>query len=123
MTEATLRAWDHFHDWYLDRIDVGPNQEPRTLALGLYLRDDRATVVFEGVTCCSLENFGLLNIVYSLRIVDSTDKNYDRAIAILNKGERLSERKAPQVAFVYSTLGAELAIEFDSLRVVRSGGA
>ncbi len=123
MTEATLTTWNHFHDWYLDQIVVGPNKEPRALTLGLYLQGVRVTVTFEGVTCCSLENFGLLNIVYSLRIVDPADKNYDQVIAILNKGERLSEREGSQVAFMYSSLGAELAIEFDSLSVVQSGDA
>lgn len=123
MTEATLMTWNHFHDWYLDQIVVGPNEEPRILTLGLYLGDVRATVTFVDVTCCSLENLGLLNIVYSLRIVDQTDRDYDRVIAVLNKGERLSKRKASQIAFMYSTLGAEFAIEFDSLCIVQTTGA
>jgi hypothetical protein len=122
MTQTTLATWNHLHDWYLDTIRIGPNQEPRTLALGLYLESARTTVTFEGVTCFSVEGLGLLNIVYSLRIIDASDKNYDMAIAALNKGERLSKRKASQVAFMYSSLGAELAIEFDSLSVAHTNG-
>jgi hypothetical protein len=34
---------------------VGPNQEPRTLTLVLYLGDKRATVTFEGVNCAHLQ--------------------------------------------------------------------
>jgi hypothetical protein len=120
MTEATLKEWNHFHDWYLDRITVGPNEEPRTLTLGLYLGNERATVTFEGVTCFSLQHLGLLNIAYSIRIVEATDKNYEYASAVLNKGERLSTRKGAKTAFMYSSLGAELGIEFDSLHIERS---
>jgi hypothetical protein len=117
MTETKLAEWNHFHDWYLDRITIGPNEEPRALTLGLYLGNERANVTFEGVTCLSLENLGLLNIVYSIRIVEASDKNYDYVSAVLNKGERLSTHKAAKVAFMYSSLGAELAIEFDALEI------
>lgn len=122
MTEATLTEWNHFHDWYVDRIAVGPNAEPRTLTLGLYLGTERASATFEGVTCFSLEHLGLLNIVYSIRIVEATDKNYEYVSAALNRGERLSTRKAAKIAFMYSSLGAELAIEFDSLHIESSAG-
>ena len=88
MTDAaTLDDWGHFHDWYLDTVAVGPNEEPRVLKLGLYLGDRRATVTFNGVTCCHLDGFGLLNIVYSLRLTEPSDKDYPRVIAQLNKGE------------------------------------
>jgi hypothetical protein len=122
MTDATLARWNHFHDWYLDSIRIGPNQEPRSLTLGLHFGSDRATIRFDGVTCFSVDGLGLLNIVYSLRLIDAANKNYDSVIAALNKGERLSKRKASEVAFLYSSLGAELAIEFDSLIVTPSVG-
>ncbi|AQH03435.1 hypothetical protein A9R05_25200 [Burkholderia sp. KK1] len=76
-------------------------------------------MTFEGVTCVSMDNLGLLNIVYSLRIIGPADKNYPMAIAALDKGERLTNRKAMLVAYMFSSLGAELAIEFDSLSVIR----
>ena len=122
MTDATtLDDWGHFHDWYLDRVAVGPNEEPRKLMLGLYLGNQQATVTFEGVTCFHLDGFGLLNIVYSLRLVDLSDKDHSRVIAQLSKGERLSDRRGGTVAYMYSSLGAELAIEFDSLTVESTG--
>ncbi|MGA7813496.1 hypothetical protein [Caballeronia sp.] len=112
-----LTKWNNFHDWYLDRLTLGPNEEPRELILGLYLGNERVHVTFEGVTCFSLEGLGLLNIIYSIKIVEAADKNYKDVSAALNKGERLSKRIGAKVAFMYSSLGAELAIEFDSLRI------
>jgi hypothetical protein len=117
MEYSTLAKWNNFHDWYLDRLALGPNEEPRELILGLYLGDERASVTFEGVTCFNLECLGLLNIVYSIKIIDAADKNYEAVRAALNKVERLSTRKGAKVAFMYSSLGAELAVEFDSLRI------
>lgn len=112
-----LTRWNNFHDWYLYRLALGPNEEPRRLILGLYLGNERVDVTFEGVTCFNLECLGLLNIAYSIRIVEAADKNYEGVSAALNRGERISTRKGAKVAFMYSSLGAELAIEFDSLRI------
>jgi len=117
MANSTLTKWNNFHDWYLDRLALGPNVESPELVLGLYLGNERVGVTFEGVTCFNLECFGLLNIVYSIKIIEESDKNYESVIAVLNKGERLSTQKGAKLAFLYSSLGAELAIEFDSLRI------
>ncbi len=117
MSENQLAKWNHFHDWYLDQITIGPNEEPRTITLGLYLGSERANVVFKGVTCFCLENLGLLNIVYSIRMVEPNDKNYEYMNAVLSKGERLSKCKGERTVFMYSSLGAELAVEFESLEV------
>ncbi|SMG35698.1 hypothetical protein [Paraburkholderia susongensis] len=117
MTDNVLAVWNHFHDWYLDSVAIGPNVEPRTLTLGLYLRDRRAAVTFEGVTCVCVEDLGMLNIVNGIHIVRLTDAKYAHARAVLERGERLTHRKAGVLMFVYSTLGAELAIECDSLVV------
>ncbi|MEB2489039.1 hypothetical protein SB397_26035 [Burkholderia multivorans] len=117
-TTATLDDWEPFHDWYLDTVKVGPNKEPRTLSLGLYLGDRRITLIFDGVTCFHLAQLGLLNIVNGLRTIEAKDEDYGRVIAQLAKGERLSDRRGAKIGYLYSTLGAELAIEFDSWRVV-----
>lgn len=76
-------------------------------------------MIFNGVTCCHLDGFGLLNIVYSLRLTEPSDKDYSRVVAQLNKGERLADRRGATMAYMYSSLGAELAIEFDSLKMDR----
>jgi hypothetical protein len=117
MTEELLQAWGYFHDWYLDSVTIGPNTEPRRLTLGLHRGDKRAVVTFNGVTCVSVENLGLLNIVYGIHIVPPGDAKYAQASAALDAGERLTNRRAVLLAFVYSTLGAEFAIECDSLEV------
>ena len=116
ITES-LEQFGHFHDWYLDIIAVGPNHEPRTLTLGLYLDDKRAAVTFEGVTCVCLENWGLLNIVYAIRILQPDDEGYTRARNVLAKGERLCDQSGAHLAYMYSTLGAEIVVEFTSLRI------
>jgi hypothetical protein len=116
ITES-LEKFGHFHDWYLDIVATGPNREPRTLTLGLYLDDKRATVTFEGVTCVHLENWGLLNIVYAIRLLRPDDEGYIRARDILAKTERLSDLNGANVAYMYATLGAEIAVEFGSLRI------
>ena len=121
MDATALDEWGHFHDWYFDTVAVGPNEEPRALKLGLYLGHRRATVTFESVTCFHLGRFGLLNIVYSLRLLTPTDKDFARVTAELNQGERLSARRGANVACLYSTLGAELAVEFDSLKIGTNG--
>jgi hypothetical protein len=112
-----LEKFSCFHDWYLDIIAIGPNREPRTLTLGLYLESERATVTFEGVTCFRLENLGLLNIIFKILLLQPGDQDYPKALKVLEQGERLDNRKAAHVAYMYSTLGAQLAIEFDSLSI------
>jgi hypothetical protein len=46
-----------------------------------------ATVTFEGVTCVYLENWGLLNIVYAIQLLQPDNKDYTRARNVLAKGE------------------------------------
>jgi hypothetical protein len=122
MTEEILKTWGYFHDWYLDSVTIGPNAEPRALTLGLHLDTRHAVVRFNGVTCVSVEHLGLLNIVYGIHIVAPDDAKYRRARAVLEAGERLTDRKAALLAFLYSTVGAELAIECDSLDVHATEG-
>ncbi|MBK5049751.1 hypothetical protein IQ287_15935 [Burkholderia sp. R-69927] len=86
----------------------------------MYLNDKRATVTFEGVTCVCLENWGLLNIVYAIQLLQPDDKDYTRARNVLAKGERLSDRSGVHLVYVYSTLGAEIVIEFASLQIESS---
>jgi hypothetical protein len=121
MTERVLKAWGYFHDWYLDSVATSPNAEPRELTLGLYLDNRRVTVAFSGVTCVSVEHLGLLNIIYGIHVIEPGDVKYARASAVLETGERLTRRRAALLVFVYSTVGAELAIECDSLEVRMSG--
>ncbi|CAL8474580.1 hypothetical protein [Caballeronia sp. S22] len=115
MNDEALQTWNYFHDWYLDSLSIGPNIEPRTFALGLHLESRRAVVTFNGATCVAVDRLGLLNIVYGIHVISPEDAKYERACRVLATGERLTNRKANTLAFVYSTLGAELAIECDSV--------
>lgn len=48
----TLKAFNYFHDWYVDTFNVSKERE--TLTLGLYLEDRRASVSFVGMNRCVL---------------------------------------------------------------------
>ena len=121
MSITLLDEWNNFHDWYLDSITIGPNSEPRRVVLGLHRQEARVTIDFRGVTCLVLDGLGLLNIVYAIEVIEPTDENHARVRAALEKGERLSDRSGGQTVFMYSTLGAELAIEFDALSIKSIG--
>jgi hypothetical protein len=60
---------------------------------------------------------GLLNIVFKIVLPQRGSEDHSIALKALAKGERLSDRRASQVAYLYSTLGAELAVDFDSLSI------
>ncbi|PLZ00837.1 hypothetical protein CY652_19195 [Burkholderia sp. WAC0059] len=83
----------------------------------MYLDNRRATVTFQGVTCVCLESWGLLNIVYSIRLLRPDDERFAQARTVLARGERLTDRRAACLVYLYSTLGAEIAVELDSIRI------
>ncbi|MGT2470180.1 hypothetical protein [Paraburkholderia terrae] len=110
-----LSAFNHFHDWCLDTIRVSKVRE--TLTLGLYLQDQRASVSFVGMNRCVLENLGLQNIVYAIEIVEPGTSRFAKAQQMLAKAERWTDVQPGNVAQVFSTCGAELVVEFDSLEI------
>ncbi|MBN3758418.1 hypothetical protein G3N95_36295 [Paraburkholderia sp. Tr-20389] len=111
----SLKAFNHFHDWYMDTIHV--SKERKTLTLGLFLQDRRASVSFVGMNRCVLDNLGLQNIVYGIEVLEPGTPRYEKAQRILAKAERWTDEKPSRVAQIFSTCGAELVIEFDSLDV------
>ena len=117
MIDEILAKWDYFHDWYLDVIEVGHNVEPRRLTIGLYRAQRRVNRVFNGVTSVSLSNFGMLNIVSEIKVVHKDDIRWRLIMDELERCERLSKRRANNIMVLYSSLGAELSIELDSLTV------
>lgn len=122
MIETTLEEWGHFHDWYLDTLAVGRSPEPGLVQISLYRGQQQATVIFQGVTGLHVSGFGLLNIVNGLRLVGIGEQDYGRLMAALDRGDRLSKRRAKNVVCLYSTLGAEIVLECDSLTVVKPTG-
>ncbi|EIM99593.1 hypothetical protein [Paraburkholderia hospita] len=111
----TLNVFNRFHDWYMDTIQVSKERE--TLTLGLYLQDQRASVSFVGMNRCVLENLGLQNIVYAIEILEPGTTRFEKAQQILSKAERWTDGQPGIVAQVFSTCGAELVIEFDSIEI------
>lgn len=110
-----LSAFNHFHDWYMDTIHVSKVRE--TLTLVLYLQDRRASVSFVGMNRCVLDNLGLQNIVYAIEILEPGTSRFQKAQQILAKTERWTDGQPAIVAQVFSTCGAELVVEFDSLEI------
>ena len=114
-----LDRFDNLHDWYVDGISTeseGGSSIPDTFILRAHDGQRRATVTFEGVTRLGFEAGGLLNIVNSLEAVRPGTEAYAKAEALLSRSAH-GERRAQYVAYLYSTLGVELAVEFDRLRI------
>jgi hypothetical protein len=115
-----LKQFDHFHDWYLDVIATskeGGANTPNTLTLGLYDQKRRATVTFCGVTRASIVDGGLLNIVSAIEILRPVHIAYPTAMEQLSQSAHFGKHRASQIAYVFSTIGAEIAVEFDSLKI------
>ncbi|WP_321801812.1 hypothetical protein [Caballeronia sp. J97] len=115
----TLKAFNYFHDWYLDTIHV--SKEDETLTLSLYLQDRRVSVSFIGMNRCVLENLSLQNIVYGIEVLEPGTQRYERAERVLAKAESWNDRKAGVLVQIFSTCGAELVIEFDTLEIREDG--
>jgi hypothetical protein len=111
----TLNVFNRFHDWYLDSIHVSKERE--TLTLGLHLQDQRASVSFVGMNRCVLDNLGLQNIVYAIEILEPGTQRFAKAQQTLAKAERWRDVQPGILAQVFSTCGAELVVECDSLEV------
>lgn len=110
-----LKAFNQFHDWYLDTIRA--SKESETLTLGLYLQERRASVSFVGMNRCALQNFGLQNIVYRIEVLNPGTPHHQKAQQILAKAERWTDSQPSNIAWLFSTCGAEIVVEFDSLEI------
>ncbi|MCC8395144.1 hypothetical protein LJ656_21380 [Paraburkholderia sp. MMS20-SJTR3] len=116
----TLQKFGYFHDWYLDEISTGRENgasTPNALELGLYDQNRRATITFKGVTRASITDGGLLNIVNSIEVLKPGDDAYCAALEMLKKSAHFGGRYANHIAYVFSTVGIEIAVEFDSITV------
>ncbi|MEM5367848.1 hypothetical protein V4C53_17645 [Paraburkholderia azotifigens] len=116
----SLDQFGGFHDWYLDVIATAMEDgasTPNTLKLGLYNQSRRATVCFCGVTRASIVDGGLLNIVNSIEELTPDNAAYAAAMEMLKKSAHFGKRRAEHIAYLFSTVGAEIAVEFDSLEI------
>lgn len=110
-----LKAFNQFHDWYLDTIRV--SQKNEALMLGLYLQERRATVSFVGTNRCAVQDFGLQNIVYRIEVLTLGTPHYEKAQQILAKTQRWNDNQPGNIARLFSTCGAEIVVEFDSIEI------
>ncbi|WP_321800712.1 hypothetical protein [Caballeronia sp. J97] len=94
---------------------------PDTLVLGLFDYERvTATLTFGGVTRLGIEPGGVLNIVNSIEVVEPDSEAFQQAQTLLAKSAH-DTRRAIHTVYLYSTVGAEIAIEFDSLRIEIDG--
>lgn len=117
----TLKTFNHFHDWYMDTVHISTERE--ALTLSMYLQDQRASVSFVGINRCVFENLGLQNIVYGIEVLEEGTGRYESAQRRLDKAERWTDNKPSKLAQLFSTCGAELIVEFDSLEIDASPGS
>jgi hypothetical protein len=110
-----LETFTYFHDWYIDILAV--TDDRNSLTLGLKLDYRRAIVTFVGTTRCIVEHYGLLNIVYDIKILESGTPRYEHALKALEKSDRFSDKQPRHLALVAATVGAEMIVEFASLRI------
>ncbi|POR48223.1 hypothetical protein B0G62_115106 [Paraburkholderia eburnea] len=110
-----LKAFNQFHDWYLDTIHV--TKESETLMLCLYLQERRASVLFVGINRCAVQDFSLQNIVYRIEVLTHGTSHYEKAQQILAKTQRWADNQPGNIARLFSTCGAEIVVEFDSIEI------
>ncbi|SAL37885.1 hypothetical protein [Caballeronia telluris] len=109
-----LKRVVYFHDWHIDILAV---RQGNRLTIGLYFDERRATLTFAGTSRSAVEHFGLVNIVYEIKILQPEDTRYEKALAVLEKADRYSPKQGRYIALVAATAGAELVIEFESLEI------
>jgi hypothetical protein len=80
-------------------------------------------VTFLGATRCLIEHFGLLNIVYHIQILEPGTSRYESSLNALTNSDRFSDEHASHIALVAATVGAEIVVEFSSLRIESDGNA
>jgi hypothetical protein len=114
-----LSAHDGFHDWHLESITIRGIINPRvpdTLILGLFDYEQSANVTFSGVTRLGIEAAGALNIVNGIEMVEPDSPAFQQAQILLAKSAH-DKRRGVHTVYLYSTVGAEIAVEFDSLAI------
>ncbi len=110
-----LKTFTYFHDWHIDILAVTDDGD--SLTLGLKLDNRRATVTFIGTTRCIVEHYGLLNIVYDIKILEPGAPRHGHALKALDNSDRFSDKQPRHLALVAATVGAEMIVEFTALRI------
>lgn len=110
-----LQTFNHVHDWHVDGIRVSKERE----GADVEPVSARPTVSlsFVGMNRCAFENPGLQNIVYGLEILELGTPRHEKAQHILATAQRCTDKKPSRIAQTFSTCGAELVAEVESLEI------
>ena len=111
--------YGNFHDWFLETIIVRGSTNPRrpdTLVLGLFDDQTCVSVTFDGMSRAGFKGGGALNIVNCLEIVEPNTDGFALAQSLLSESAH-GKHSGRYVAYLYSTVGAEIAVEFDSVTI------
>ncbi|WP_051888256.1 hypothetical protein [Caballeronia sordidicola] len=103
-----LKAHNDFQHWHIDIMAV----QDRDLTIGLSLDDVRTTITFGTTTRCSIENFGIANIVDTIAILEDGTQAYDEALVKLSSCKRLHRAMQPNwIVSVSSAVGVNALVE------------
>jgi hypothetical protein len=103
-----LKAHGNFRHWHVDIMAV----QGRDLTLGLSLDGVRTTITFGTATRCSIENFGIANIVDNITILEEGTQSYDDALVKLSSCNRLHRAMQPNwIVSVSSAVGVNALVE------------
>jgi len=111
-----------FHDWFIVGVAVNMNAHELTLQL----RDDygkrSAILSFEGATRFIVDGFVAQNIVYDLTVLeDFNSTEYKAARTELETAHPWgSNWPTKNIATISASLGAEVTVEFDRMRIVEA---
>ncbi|QIN60194.1 hypothetical protein SBC1_01690 [Caballeronia sp. SBC1] len=109
-----LKAHGNFRHWHIDIMAA----QGRDLTLGLSLDSVRTTITFQTATRCSIENFGITNIVGDIAILEDGTQAYDDALVKLSSCKRLHRAMQPNwIVSVSSAVGVNALVECVAISV------
>jgi hypothetical protein len=116
-----MQNYPSFHDWFLVGIAVEADEETVAVVLRSDNKQDQALLLFEGASRCLANGFAAQNIVYELKVLDNPNSTeYRAAILALEEahpwGDNWPQKK---IALFSSSLGAELLVEYLTLKVTQ----
>jgi hypothetical protein len=116
------KIFEELHDAYIIAVEV--DHLSKIVSLRLRLDSKIFTLIFEGATRFLLTEMLMQNIVYSISILEPGSRDYIEAAAKLETTYWKHEHKGKQIAFLSSSLGAEMYIEYDVVRkLMKNEGA
>jgi hypothetical protein len=116
MKMTNPKIFEELHDAYIIAVEV--DHLSKVVSLRLRLDTRIFTLIFDGATRFLLTEMVMQNIVYSISILEPGSRDYIDAAAKLENTYWKHELKGKQIAFLSASLGAEMYIEYDSVRTL-----